>query len=64
MLNALHIGEVLVRDVLVPPDEVVALSTDVDPEENFTRMEESTHTDTPSSATTSPISGASSTCQS
>lgn len=44
VLNALRIGEQSVRDVMVPPEDVVALSTEVDPEENLRRMEDSPHT--------------------
>ena len=44
VLNALRIGEQSVRDVMVPPEDVVALSTDADPEENLRRMEDSPHT--------------------
>ncbi|SEW32427.1 CNNM domain-containing protein [Natrinema salifodinae] len=40
VLNALRIGEQSVREVMVPPDEIVALSTAVDSEENRRRMEE------------------------
>jgi CBS domain containing-hemolysin-like protein len=44
VLNALQIGEQPVRDVMIPADDVVALSTSVDAEENFRRMEASPHT--------------------
>jgi len=44
VMNALTIGERSVRDVMVPDEEIVALSTAVDSEENFERMRESPHT--------------------
>jgi CBS domain containing-hemolysin-like protein len=44
VLNALRIGERPVRDVMVPPEEIVALSTAISPEENFERMAERPHT--------------------
>jgi CBS domain containing-hemolysin-like protein len=44
VLNALRIGEQPVRDVMVPAEEVVALSTAVDTGENRRRMEEHPHT--------------------
>ncbi|WP_255150060.1 hemolysin family protein [Halorarius halobius] len=44
VLNALDIGEQPVREVMVPDDEIVALSTAVSSEENLRRMEESPHT--------------------
>ena len=44
VMNALAIGEQPVREVLVPADDVVALSTTVDTEENFRRMEAHPHT--------------------
>jgi CBS domain containing-hemolysin-like protein len=44
VLNALRIGEQKVREVMVDPDDVVALSTTADPAENRRRMEESPHT--------------------
>ena len=40
VLNALAIGERPVRDAMVPADEIIALSTMVDPAENFRRIEE------------------------
>ncbi|WP_135826224.1 CNNM domain-containing protein [Halorussus ruber] len=40
VMSALQIGEQSVRDVMVPPEEIVALSTEVDAEENFRRMAE------------------------
>jgi len=44
VLNALAIGEQPVSDVMVPPEDIVALSTDDDPETNIQRMEEHPHT--------------------
>ncbi|USZ68365.1 hemolysin family protein [Halorussus salilacus] len=40
VMNAFRIGDQSVRETMVPPDEIVALSTEVDSEENFRRMEE------------------------
>ncbi|WP_254767671.1 CNNM domain-containing protein [Salinilacihabitans rarus] len=39
VLNAFQIGEQPIREVLVPPEEIIALSTEADPEENFQKME-------------------------
>jgi len=44
VMNALQIGEQPVRDVMVPSDEIVALSTDSDAAENFRQIEEHPHT--------------------
>jgi CBS domain containing-hemolysin-like protein len=44
VMNALQIGEQPVRDVMVPSEEIVALSTTVDSGENFRRMSENPHT--------------------
>jgi len=44
VMNALTIGEQSVRDVMLPAEDVVALSTAADSEENFRRMEENPHT--------------------
>ncbi|MEA5389626.1 hemolysin family protein [Haloarculaceae archaeon H-GB11] len=44
VMNAFQIGERPVREVMVPAEDVVALSTAVDAEENLRRMEESPHT--------------------
>lgn len=44
VMNALQIGEQPVRDIMIPPEEIVALSTDADPEENVRRMEATPHT--------------------
>jgi IMP dehydrogenase len=44
VMNALDIGEQPVREVMVPAEDIVALSTAVDSEENFRRMEENPHT--------------------
>src|SRR6056297_2575665 len=40
VMNALAVGEQPVRDVMVPPDEIVALSTEADFAENAARMED------------------------
>ncbi|ERH10835.1 MAG: CBS domain protein [halophilic archaeon J07HX64] len=40
VLNALTIGEQSVREVMIPPEEIVALSTADDPESNFRKLEE------------------------
>ena len=44
VMNALTIGEQPLREVMLPADEIVALSTAVDPAENIRRMEENPHT--------------------
>ena len=44
VMNALLIGERPVREVMVPAEDVVALSTEVDSAENVARMEERPHT--------------------
>jgi len=44
VMNALDIGERSIREVMVSPEDVVALSTAVEPEENLRRMEDSPHT--------------------
>ena len=44
VMNALQIGERPVREVMVPTEGIVALSTAVDAEENLRRMEEHPHT--------------------
>ena len=44
VLNALQVGERPVREVMVPAEGVVALSTAVDTAENLRRMEENPHT--------------------
>ncbi|WP_049930654.1 hemolysin family protein [Halosimplex carlsbadense] len=44
VMNALYIGERPVREVMVPADDIVALSTTADTEENFRRMEDNPHT--------------------
>jgi CBS domain containing-hemolysin-like protein len=44
VMNALAIGERPVGDVMVPAEEIVALSTAVDSAENFERMEADPHT--------------------
>ncbi|NEU58133.1 CNNM domain-containing protein [Halorussus sp. MSC15.2] len=38
VMNALRIGEQSVREVMIPAEEIVALSTEADTEENFRRM--------------------------
>ena len=40
VMNAFNIGEQSIRELMVDPDEIVALSTTDDPEENFRKMEE------------------------
>ena len=40
VMNALRIGEQPIREVMVPAERIVALSTDVDTEENLRRMAE------------------------
>jgi CBS domain containing-hemolysin-like protein len=44
VMNALTIGEQSVRDIMVPPEEIVALSTEDEPESNFQTLEEHPHT--------------------
>src|SRR6056297_1980524 len=44
VMNALTIGEQPVRDIMLPADEIVALSTTVDANENIRRMEDHPHT--------------------
>jgi CBS domain containing-hemolysin-like protein len=44
VMNALQIGDQSIRDVMLPAEEIVALSTAVDSAENFRRMEEHPHT--------------------
>ena len=44
VMNALHIGDRPVRDVMVPAEDVVALSTTDDAETNLDRMAEHPHT--------------------
>ncbi|ELZ05547.1 CNNM domain-containing protein [Natrialba asiatica] len=44
ILNAFQIGDKPVSELMVSPTDVVALSTEVDSEENFQRMEERPHT--------------------
>jgi CBS domain containing-hemolysin-like protein len=40
VMNALRIGERSIREVMIPAEDVVALSTELDAEENFRRMAE------------------------
>ncbi|GAB3663390.1 CNNM domain-containing protein [Halopiger thermotolerans] len=40
VMNAFQIGEQPIGELMVPPDEIVALSTEDDPEENVRKMEE------------------------
>ncbi|AEH39140.1 CNNM domain-containing protein [Halopiger xanaduensis] len=40
VMNAFQIGEQPISELMVPPDEIVALSTEARPEENFQKMEE------------------------
>ncbi len=44
VMNALRVGERPVREVMVPAEDIVALSTAADAEENLRRMEENPHT--------------------
>ena len=44
VMNALAIGEQSVGEVMIPPEEIVALSTEDDPESNFRKLEEHPHT--------------------
>jgi CBS domain containing-hemolysin-like protein len=44
VMNALTIGEQPIREIMIPADDIVALSTAVDPEENFDRMAAHPHT--------------------
>ncbi|WP_226041599.1 hemolysin family protein [Natrinema sp. DC36] len=40
VMNAFQIGEQSISELMVPPEEIVALSTEDDTEENFRKMEE------------------------
>jgi CBS domain containing-hemolysin-like protein len=44
VMNALRIGERSVRETMIPPEEIVALSTEDEDGENFRRLEEHPHT--------------------
>ena len=44
VMNALYVGEQPVGEVMVPAEDIVVLSTTVEAEENFRRMEEALHT--------------------
>jgi IMP dehydrogenase len=44
VLNALKIGEQSIREIMVSPEDIVALSTTVDAAENLDRMAENPHT--------------------
>jgi CBS domain containing-hemolysin-like protein len=44
IMNALTIGEQSVREIMIPPEEIVALSVEDDPESNFQKLEERPHT--------------------
>ncbi|MFB6123424.1 MAG: hemolysin family protein [Haloferacaceae archaeon] len=44
VMSALALGETTVREVMVPPEEIVTLSTAADPEENLERMANDPHT--------------------
>jgi CBS domain containing-hemolysin-like protein len=44
IMNALTIGEQSVREVMISPDDIVALSTEDSPEANFQKLEEYPHT--------------------
>jgi CBS domain containing-hemolysin-like protein len=44
VLSALEVGELSISEIMVPTDEIVALSTAVSPEENFERIRNTPHT--------------------
>ncbi len=44
VMNALTIGEQSVAEVMIPPEEIVALSTEDDPEANFQKLEQHPYT--------------------
>jgi IMP dehydrogenase len=44
VMNAFAIGEQSVGEIMIPPEEIVALSTEDDPESNFRKLEEHPHT--------------------
>ena len=44
VMNALQIGERPIRELMVPSEDIVALSTEVEMAENFRRMEANPHT--------------------
>lgn len=44
IMNALTIGEQSVEEVMIPSEDIVALSTEDDPESNFRKLEEHPHT--------------------
>jgi IMP dehydrogenase len=44
VMNALTIGEQSVAEVMIPPEDIVALSTEDDAESNFRKLEEYPHT--------------------
>jgi len=44
IMNALTIGEQSVREVMISPDEIVALSTEDSPEANYQKLEKHPHT--------------------
>jgi len=44
VMNALAIGEQSVEEVMIPPEDIVALSTEDDLESNFGKLEEHPHT--------------------
>ena len=44
IMNALTIGEQSVREVMIAPEDIVALSTEDDSESNFQKLEEHPHT--------------------
>ncbi|SDY39972.1 IMP dehydrogenase [Halobellus clavatus] len=44
VMNALTIGEQSVEEVMIPPEDIVALSTEDDLESNFGKLEEHPHT--------------------
>ena len=44
IMNALTIGEQSVREIMIPPEDIVSLSTEDNPESNFQKLEKSPHT--------------------
>ena len=44
IMNTLSIGVQSVREIMIPPEDIVSLSTEDDPESNFEKLEEHPHT--------------------
>jgi CBS domain containing-hemolysin-like protein len=44
IMNALQIEDIQIREIMNPREDIVALSTEITPEENFERMAETPHT--------------------